>query len=76
MFSQSFYAVDGWVLGEAWVDVESVEVVTVGVHTKMSVVDTIYVDHGDYHKDKHVSEEMSPKVLTVEQKINYSLHGI
>ena len=60
MTSQHFDAVDGRLFLEIRANVESIEVVAKSIHAKVSVIDPIYIDYGDYHKYKHVSQQMSP----------------
>ena len=60
----------------ARVDVKAVEVLAVGIHAEVPVVNTIHVDHGHHHEHKHLPQQVSPEVLLVSQKIDDSLHGV
>ena len=76
MLSQRFDAINGWLKFNVRFDVESVQVLSMNIHPKMTVKDTINVDHGNYHKDKHRPEQMSPEVIFLKEKIDDPFHCI
>lgn len=45
---------DCWLLLEGGVEVVTIQVFAKTVHAEMTVVNSIDVDHGDYHEDEHL----------------------
>ena len=61
---------------EFGINIVSVEVLAESVHPEVPVIDSIDVDHGHNHEDKHLFQEIAPCIFGVDQKINNPLHRI
>ena len=59
MFRQSFDPVNGRLKFNIRFNVESIKIFAMDVHPEVPVENSIYVDHWNYHEDKHCSQKLS-----------------
>lgn len=76
MRSQLLYCEYGWLLLPVRSDVEAVEVSSEGVHSKMTVKNTINVDHWHHHENKHLSQQVCTQVLFIGEKVDDTFHCV
>ena len=49
-----------------WINVVSIEIFAEAVHSEMTVVDAIDVDHGYDHEDEHSFQEVASNIFGID----------
>lgn len=60
-----FNGVYGWLMLSIRIRIKSIQVFSKNVHSKMTMKNSIHVYHGNYHKYKHFSKKLSPKIMLI-----------
>ena len=76
MFCQRFYSINSRLKLYIRFYVKSVQIFTMNVHSKMTMKHSIYVNHWNYHENKHISQQLSPQVVFIQKKVDYSFHSV
>lgn len=63
MLCELLNAVYGWLKGWIGVDVEAVQVFSMDIHAEVPVKDSIYIDHWNYHENKHFPKHMGSQIF-------------
>ena len=66
MVSKRSNCENSWLPLEFRVDIVSVEIFTKAVHPEVPVIDSIDVDHGHNHEDKHLFQEIAPGIIGID----------
>ena len=56
MLCKLFDCVNSRLLCNVGISIESVEIFTENIHSKVTMVDSIHIYHGNNHKDKHLPQ--------------------
>ena len=75
MTCQFFYRINCRLMFGIRIDVESIEIFSVNIHTKMAIINSVNINHGYNQKNKHFSQQVSSEIIFIGEEVDYTLHG-